>query len=131
MMTCIPDGPHCGKKDTKQCYISQISSIPYAPSWVLKIHRDIWCSSIVDLYIDTSRPKWNFWTSRPWVRTIDMSSKSSRSTNKRCDNLGLGTPRSKNQERATPTYKTKDKEKMDSMRTTSQPASKEGHWKDQ
>jgi hypothetical protein len=31
----------------------------------------------------------------PWVRPIDMSSKSSRSLNKRRDNLGLGTPHSK------------------------------------
>jgi hypothetical protein len=26
MMTYIPNGPHCGKKETKQCHISQISS---------------------------------------------------------------------------------------------------------
>jgi hypothetical protein len=37
MMTCIPNGPHCGKKETMQCHISQISSIPCAPSWVSKI----------------------------------------------------------------------------------------------
>jgi hypothetical protein len=40
-MTCIPNGPHCGKKETKQCQISQISSIPCAPSWVSKIRSDI------------------------------------------------------------------------------------------
>jgi hypothetical protein len=60
MTTCIPNGPHCGKKETKQCQISQISSIPCAPSWVSKIRSDIWCSSITVLCIDTSRPKWNF-----------------------------------------------------------------------
>jgi hypothetical protein len=118
-MTCIPNGPHCGKKETKQCQISQISSIPCAPSWVSKIQSDIWCSSTMVLCIDTSRLKWNLWTSRPWAWPIDMPSKSSRSSNKRRDNLGLGTPRSKNQERAAPTYRTKDRENMDSIRTTS------------
>jgi hypothetical protein len=46
MMTCIPNGPHCGKKETKQCQISRISFIPCAPSWVSKIRSDICCSSI-------------------------------------------------------------------------------------
>jgi hypothetical protein len=95
MMTYIPDGPHCGKKETKQCQISQISSIPCAPSWVSKIQRDIWCSSIMVFCIDTSKLKWNFWTSHPWARPTDMPSKSSRSSNKRRDNLGRGTPHKK------------------------------------
>jgi hypothetical protein len=60
MTTCIPNGPHNGKKETKQCQILQISSIPCAPSWVSKIQSDIWCSSIAVLCIDTSRLKWNF-----------------------------------------------------------------------
>jgi hypothetical protein len=119
MTTYIPNGPHCGKKETKQCHISQISSIPCAPSWVSKIQSDIWCSSIMVLFIDTSRLKWNFWTSNPWVRLTDMSSKLSRSSNKRCDNLGLGTPQYKIQERAAPTHQTKDIENMDSIRTVS------------
>jgi hypothetical protein len=114
MMTCIPNGPHCSKKETKQCQISQISSIPCAPSWVSKIQREIWCSSIIVLCIHTSINKWNLCTSHPWAWPIDMSSKSSRSSNKRCNNLGLGTPCSKNQERATPTYRTKDRVKMES-----------------
>jgi hypothetical protein len=118
-MTCIPNGPHCGKKETKQCQISQISSIPCAPSWVSKIQSDIWCSSIMVLCIDTSRLKWNFWTSHPWARPTDMLSKSSRSSNKRHDNLGLGTPHNKIQERVAPTHRTKDRENMDSIRTTS------------
>jgi hypothetical protein len=118
-MICIPNGPHCGKKETKQCHISQISFIPCTPSWVSKIHSNIWCSSIVMLCIDTSRPKWNFWTSHPWVWPTDMPSKSSRSSNKICDNLGLGPPHNKSQERAIPTHRTKDRENMDSIRTTS------------
>jgi hypothetical protein len=119
MMTCIPNGPHCGKKETRQCQISKISSIPCAPSWVSKIQSDIWFSSIVVLCIDTSRPKYNFWTSHPWAWPTDMSSKSRRSSNKRCGNLGLGTPHNKSWEREAPTHITKDKENMDSIRKTS------------
>jgi hypothetical protein len=119
MTTCIPNGPHCTKKETKQCESSQISSIPCAPSWVSKILSEFLCSSIMVLCIDTSIPKWNFWTSRPWVRPTDMLSKSSRSSNKRCGNLGLGTPHNKSQERAAPTHRTKKRENMDSIRTTS------------
>jgi hypothetical protein len=119
MTTCIPNGPHCGKKETKQCQISQIYSIPCTPSWVSKIQRDIWCTSIAVLCIDTSRPKWNFWTSHPWAWPTDMQSKSSRSSNKRRNNLGRGTPHNKSQERAAPTHITKDREKMDSIKTTS------------
>jgi hypothetical protein len=48
-----------------------------------------------------------------------MSSKSSRSSNKRCGNLGLGTPHSKSQERETQICRTKDREKMDSLMKTS------------
>ena len=118
-MTCMPNGPHYGKKETKQCQISQISSIPCLPSWVSKIQRDIWCSSIMVLYIDTSRPKWNLWTSHPWARPTDMSSKSSISSNRRRGNLGLGTPHKKIQERVALTHITKDKANMESIRTTS------------
>ena len=50
--------------------------------------------------------------------TYDMPSKSSRSSKKRCDNFGLGNPRSKKKEREAPTYITKDREKMDSIKTT-------------
>jgi hypothetical protein len=95
MPTYTENGPHCSKKETKQCPSSQISSIPCAPSWVSNIPRDIWCSRIVVVFIDTYRPKWILWTSHPWVRPTDMSSKSSRSSNKRHDNLGLGTPHRK------------------------------------
>jgi hypothetical protein len=71
------------------------------------------------LCIDTSRPKWNFWTSHPWAWPTNMPSKSSRSSNKRRDNLGLGTPHNKSQERVAPTHRTKDRANMDNIRTTS------------
>jgi hypothetical protein len=119
MMTCIQNGPHCGRKGTKQCQSSQISSIPCAPRWVSNILSDIWCSSTMVVCIDTSRKKWSFWTSHPWVRPIDMSSKSSRSLNKRCDSLGLGTPHNRSREREAPTHRTKGRENMDNLRTTS------------
>jgi hypothetical protein len=118
MTTCIPNGLDCGKKETKQCQILEISSIPYAPRWVSKIQNDIWCSSITVLCIDTSRPKCDFWTSHPWTLPTDMLSKSSRSSNKRHDNLGLGTPHNKSQERVAPTHRTKDRAKIDNIRTT-------------
>jgi hypothetical protein len=119
MMTCIQNGPHYGKKGTKQCQISQICSIPCAPSWVSKILSDIWCSRTKEVYIDTSRHKWSFWTSHPWVRPIDMSSKSSKSLNKICVSLGLGTPHSRSRARAFPTCRTKDRAKMGNLRKTS------------
>jgi hypothetical protein len=119
MTTCTQNRPHCGRKETKQCPSSRISSIPCAPSWVSKILSEIVCSGIAVVYIDTSRLKWSFWTSQPWARPTDMPSKSSRSSNKICDNLGLGTPHSRSHERAAPTCKTKDREKMNHFRTTS------------
>jgi hypothetical protein len=53
------------------------------------------------------------------ARPTDMSSKSSRNSNKRPTNLGLGTPHNKRQERVAPTHRKKDREKMDSINTTS------------
>jgi hypothetical protein len=47
-----------------------------------------------------------------------MPSKLSISSNKRNDNLGLGNPHNKNQERVAPTYRKKDREKMYSIRKT-------------
>jgi hypothetical protein len=130
MTTCIPNGPHCGKKETKQCQISQISSIPCTPSWVSNIQSDIYCSSIVVLCIDTSRLKWNFLTYHPWAWPTDMPSKSSRSSNKRCDNLGLGTTTKKS--RKGPPQPTE--QRTDQRWTLSgkpvQAINKEGHRKD-
>jgi hypothetical protein len=60
MTTCIQNGPHHGKKETKQCQSSQIYSIPCATIWVSKILRNIWFSSIIVVYIDKSKPKWSF-----------------------------------------------------------------------
>jgi hypothetical protein len=47
-----------------------------------------------------------------------MSSKSRKSSNKRCINLGLGTPHNKIQERVAPTHRKKYREKTDHLRTT-------------
>jgi hypothetical protein len=119
MTTCTQNGPHCGRKETKQCSSSQIFSISCAPSWVSNILRDICCSSIAVVCIDTSRLKWSSWTSHPWAQSTDMSSKLSRSSNKRHNNLGLGTPHSKIQEMVAPTRRTKDRAKIDHLKTTS------------
>jgi hypothetical protein len=119
MTTCIPNGPHFDKKETKQCQSSQISSIPCAPRGVSKFQSDIWCSSITVLYIDTSILKWNFWTSHPWAWPTDMPTKSSRSSNKRCDNLGLGTLHSKSQEGVAPTHEQRTEKRWTVSNTTS------------
>ena len=107
------------KWTTLQCQISQISSIPCAPSKASEILRKIWCSIIVAVCIDTSRPKWSFYTSHHWARPTDMSSKSSRSSNKRRGNLDLGTPHKQIQEMVALTHKKKERAKMDSIKTTS------------
>jgi hypothetical protein len=95
-----------------------MSSIPCAPRWVSKTLRDIWCSSTMVVYIDTSRHKWIFWTFHPWAWPIDMLSKSSRSLNRRRDSLGLQTPHSRSREKVAPTRRTKGRERMDSLRKT-------------
>jgi hypothetical protein len=118
-VTCTQNGPHCGSKETTQCLSSQIYSIPCTPSWVSNILSDIWCSSIATVFIDTSRPKWIFWTSHPWAQPTNMLSKSSKISNKRHDNFGLGTPHRKSQERVARTCRTKVREKMDDQRKTS------------
>jgi hypothetical protein len=119
MMTCIQDGPHCDRKGTKQCQSSQISFIPCTLSWVSNILSDIWCSSTTTVCIDTSKNKWIFWTSCPWLRLIDMLSKSSKSLKKRRENLGLGTSHNRSRERETPSHRTKGRVNMESRRTTS------------
>jgi hypothetical protein len=119
MTTCIQNGPHYDRKESKQCPSSQISSIPWAPSWVSNILSDIWCSHITTVCIDTSRSKWSFWTSHPWAWPTDMLSKSSRSLKKRRGNLGMGTPHNKSQEREAPTCRKKERAKTDRLRTTS------------
>jgi hypothetical protein len=82
------------------------------------------------LCIDTSRQKWNLWTSHPWARSTDMPSKSSRRSNKRCDNLGLGTPHRKIQEREPqPTEQRTEKRWIVSGKLV-QATSKEGHQKE-
>jgi hypothetical protein len=49
-----------------------------------------------------------------------MSSKSSRRSNKKHDNLGLGTPHNKSQEREATTHKTRDRENTDNLKENSQ-----------
>jgi hypothetical protein len=47
-----------------------------------------------------------------------MSSKSSRSLNKRRNSLGLGTPKNRSRARVAPTHKKKDREKMRNLTET-------------
>jgi hypothetical protein len=114
----IQNGPHCDRKGTKQCHSSSMSSMPCALSWLSKNLSNIWCSSNAVACIDISRQKWIFWTSRSWVKPIDMLSKSSRSLNKRCCSLGLQNPHNKRREKEAPTYRTKVRARMDNLRET-------------
>jgi len=124
MTNCIQDEPHCGRKETKQCQSSPMSSIHCAPHWVSNILSDIWCSSTTMVCIDTSKHKCNFWTSHPWAWPIDMLSKSSRSLNKRCQSLGLETPHNRSMERVAPTRRINDRAKMGNLMKTN-PSSKQ------
>jgi hypothetical protein len=112
MTTCIQYGPHSGRKETKMCQISPMSSIPCTPRYVSNIMSDVWCKSIVVFYIDTSKNKWSFWTYHSLEWPIDIFSKLSRSLNKRGAILGLGTPHRKRRERESKTCRTKDRENM-------------------
>jgi hypothetical protein len=85
---------------------------------VIKYSEKQKCSSTMVVCIDTSRHKWIFWPSFPWVWPIDMLSKSSRILNKINDSLDLVTPHNRSRERVAPTHKTKGKEKMESLRMT-------------
>jgi hypothetical protein len=60
MRTSTPDGPPCMKKGTRHYQVSPIFSIPYAPNWVSKTLRDIWCSNTMVVCIDTFKHKWSF-----------------------------------------------------------------------
>jgi hypothetical protein len=111
MTTCIPNGPHCGKKETKQCQISRIYFIPCAPSWVSKIQSDIWCSSIVALCIDTSRLKWKFWTSHPWAWPTDIPSKSRQKLKQKTWQFGPGNPSQQNPRKGGPNPQNKGQRK--------------------
>ena len=119
MKTYIQDGPNCGRKGTKQCQISPMSSIPCAPCWVSETMSNISCSSTVAVCIDTFRENWSFWTSHPWVWPIDMPSKLSIRLNKICGSLGLGTPHNRSRAREAPTRRTKDRSNMGNLMTMS------------
>jgi hypothetical protein len=118
MTTCIQDGPHCGRKETKQCQSSLMSSIPCAPRWVSNILSDIWCSSTTMLCIDTFRHKWIFWTSHPWA-CLSICRQNRAEVETKDSSLGLGTPHSRSREREAPTRRTKERENMGNLRTTS------------
>ena len=83
------NGPRCGNKGIKMCMKSKIYSIPYAQSWVLKIHRDIWCSSTVGVCTNTFRRKWISSTSPRLVHHTGMMPRLRRNLNRRRETLDL------------------------------------------
>jgi hypothetical protein len=117
--TSTQDGTTCVRKGTRQYHISPIFSIPYAPNWVSKTLSDIWCSNTMTIIIDTFKQKWIFWTSYHWVQLIDMLSISSRNLSRRGKSLDMKNPHSRRKEKADPTHKTRDRENMATLRTTS------------
>jgi hypothetical protein len=78
-------------------------------------------------YIQT---EWNLWTSRPWAYLIDMSSKSSKSSNKRRDNLGLETPHRKTRKGWPQPIEKRTKKTWTVSKQLVQDTSIEGHQKD-
>ena len=78
MRTSTSNGPRCGNKGIKVCTNWQICSIPCAQSWVLKIQRDIWCSSTTIFCTDTFRRKWSSSTLHRLAQHIAMPPRSSR-----------------------------------------------------
>jgi hypothetical protein len=119
-MTNIRDEPHCDRKGTRQYHVSQISSIPFTPTWVSRTPNNIWCSSTITFCIDTSKQESSFWTSHHWERHFNMLSKSSRNLNRRSESLDLQFPHNRSRVKATPTHIKKDRVRMDNLRTTSQ-----------
>jgi hypothetical protein len=119
MRTNTLDGPPCVRKWTRQYRISPIFSVPCPPNWISKTLSDIWCSNTTDIYIDTSKQKWIFWTSPHWVWLTDMMSRSSKNLSRRGESLDLQNPHNRRREKVAPTHTTRDREKMATLRKNS------------
>jgi hypothetical protein len=111
--------PPCVKKGTRQYQISPIFSIPCTPNWVSKTLSDMWCSNTVTVCIDRFKQKWSFWTSPHWVRLIDTLLRLSINLRRRGESSDLQTPHIRSRVEVAPTQKTRDREKMATLRTTS------------
>jgi hypothetical protein len=111
MTTYIQDGPHCGRKGTKQCQSSPMSSIPCTPRWVSKTLSDIWCSSTMVVCIDTSRQKWSFWTFHPWAWPIDMLVKIEQKLKQKTRQFGSANPSQQKQGKGSPNPQNKGQRK--------------------
>jgi hypothetical protein len=114
-----PDGPPYVKKETRQYQISPIFSIPCAPNWVSKTLSDIWCSNTADVFIDTLKHKWIFYTLPHLVWLIDMLSRSSRNLRRRGESLDMQSPHNRSREKVAPNHIERDKANMATLRTTS------------
>ena len=89
MRTNTSNGPHYDNKGIKMCMNWRICSIPCAQSWVLKIQRDIWCSSTAAIYTNTFRRKWSSSTLHRLARHIAMPPRSRRNLSRRSETLDL------------------------------------------
>jgi hypothetical protein len=106
--TNTPDRPPYVKKGTRQYQISQIFSILYAPNWVSKTLRIIWCSNTMIVCIDTFKQKWSSWTSPYWSQLIDTLSRLSINLSRKGESLDMQTPHSRSRERASPNHTARD-----------------------
>ena len=105
MRTSTYNGLCYGNKEIKMCMSWRICSIPCTPSWVSKIHRNIWCWSNEVVYIDTFRRKWSSLTSPRLVRHIGMLPKLSKNSNRKSETLDL---RIRSKGKVPPNRRTKD-----------------------
>ena len=109
------NGPRCNNKGIKMCTNWRICSIPCAHSWVLKIQRDIWCSSTAVVCTDTFRMKWSSSTSPRLARQIDMPPRLSKNLSRRSETLDL---RIRSQGKLPPNHRTRGKAKAGRLKTT-------------
>ena len=89
MRTNTSNGPRCGSKGIKMCTKWRICSITCAQSCVLKIQREIWCSSTAVVYTKKFRRKWNSTTFHHLERHMVMPPRSSRNLSRRGETLDL------------------------------------------
>ena len=80
---------------------------------------DKWCSNTTIVCIDRFKHKWSFWTSPHSVWLIDTLTRSRRNLSKRGESLDLQIPHSRSKAKEVPTYQTRDRAKMATLRTTS------------
>ena len=135
MRTSTYSGLRCDSKDIKICMRWRICSIPYAPSWVSTIQRNIWCWSTVVVCTDTFRRKWSSSTSPHLVRHIGMLPKLSKKFKQKKRDFGSanqkqgkGSPKPQNQGHSQGMATQENFPKPQAKSNTAKPKKEEGKW---